>query len=421
LKNKIFTTLVSISILSTCFSISISQASLVLSALLYLIIQRDKIKVNLNFAISISLFILIALSTVYNYLNGANPQLQSSELKDIFLFLGFIVCHGLLTEDESKIYKSLFYLSILIAVTGIISMLTPYRLSRFLSILLGKNASYIYSHHYGSLFGINLYYPIGLMNTHLSFGGIFLFVYPYVFFQFFNSFINKKKSIFYGLLFLCLSIVLILNNARSAIFGCAISIGFGILIFLIENHFNFKKYLSILLITMISVFLILYSFKDKNPTLSKIINPIFGESKQTDSGRIYIWNASFDMIKDHPFLGIGAGNYNYQTDIYRKNISIQNRETIYFNEVSQKGHAHNDFIHLSLIAGIFAVVIYILIFSRIVFLLSNTILSFEEKIPFFGLIGFFYAGLYQCYFQDDEVVILFWYIFGLLSSKFRTK
>ena len=90
---------------------------------------------------------------------------------------------------------------------------------------------------------------------------------------------------------------------------------------------------------------------------------------------------------------------------------------MYFFEVTQRGHAHNDFYHIAAIAGLPAMLVYILLASMIGYSLLLPKSSRSDNILFYGLVGFFFAGLFQCYFQDDEVVIVFWYLLGFFHVR----
>ena len=123
------------------------------------------------------------------------------------------------------------------------------------------------------------------------------------------------------------------------------------------------------------------------------------------------------MIQENPILGVGPGNYGKQVEINRKKLSEEYKELLFFFEVTQRGHAHNDFLHLAAIAGLPAMLVYILLGSVIGYSLLRGKSTRKDSILFYGLVGFFFAGLFQCYFQDDEVVIVFWYLLGFFHLK----
>ncbi|EMF70038.1 O-antigen ligase [Leptospira interrogans serovar Icterohaemorrhagiae str. Verdun HP] len=145
----------------------------------------------------------------------------------------------------------------------------------------------------------------------------------------------------------------------------------------------------------------------------KITDPLFGKEKHTDAGRAFIWDSTFPLIEKNPFTGVGPGNYNREIGKSRIEHSEEYRELYYFYETTQRGHAHNDYFHLLAVFGIPSFLLFLLLGTELYRRLITTKLSYEHSLYFFGLSGFFISGLFQCYFQDDEVVILFWILCGL--------
>ncbi len=145
----------------------------------------------------------------------------------------------------------------------------------------------------------------------------------------------------------------------------------------------------------------------------KITDPLFGKEKHTDSGRTFIWDSTFPLIKNNPLTGVGPGNYDREIEKSRKEHSEKYRELYYFYETTRRGHAHNDYFHLFAVFGFPGVFLFLFLGTELYRRLITSKLTYEHSLYFFGLSGFFFSGLFQCYFQDDEVVILFWILCGL--------
>ena len=196
--------------------------------------------------------------------------------------------------------------------------------------------------------------------------------------------------------------------------GSIFGILFGLIVIIfINKKYNIKSVLKIVIIPLtVGIFLLaLLSF---SPTIRKTILPLLGSEKHTDSGRTFIWDSTFAIIEKNPFLGIGPGNYPNVIDHSRKERSEKNNELLFFYEVTQRGHAHNDYFHIIAISGFLNLFLYLGIFYSIGIKIIERAKQGKNNNLFFGLIGFFFAGLFQCYFQDDEVVIVFYYILGIL-------
>ncbi|MCB1190964.1 MAG: O-antigen ligase family protein [Leptospiraceae bacterium] len=405
------------SIIFCGISVSASQFFLFLSFLFILFDRKNlKVKINPILITVIFLFFTYFLSAVYHLWIDSSyiKKIPSSELKDIFLFLGFFVFYGLKNEDIPKIEKAFRVLIYVLVITGLISAFSPIRLSRLFNDLFRVSTAWKFTHHYGDVMGIGIHLPIGLMNTHLTFGGLLMLFFPGIFYKFILSIKSKQKDNLNLLMLILLVFIFFLNNARSAMGGAAIALAFGFLdIVFVKKIFEFKTVIKLLLVPLVSLVLltgILFS----NETTKQFIAPLLGEEKHTDSGRTFIWNSTFPMIKENPFLGIGPGNYLKEVDTVRKNLATKEEELSYFYEVTQRGHSHNDYLHLATIAGTFSVLAYLVLAGLISTSILDKKLEIDYSVRFYGLVGFFFAGLYQCYFQDDEVVVVFWMLLGFL-------
>lgn len=414
---------VCLSIISCALSVSISQLFLVLAFICFLFLKP---KPQLQSGILLLLILLYTwqLFSMFYHVAASGFSFSSfrlawrGELKDIFLVSAFFVLQGIKKEDQPKITKAFQIFAFFILVTGLVSSFSPYRLSRIISDLYRSSNTWPFQHHYAGF----LYLPIGLMNTHLTFGGLLAFVFPYYFFSVYESWKNKEplvmRTLRLGLLSL-ISFVFLLNNARSSMIGVGISLSLGIYILMVikrEISPKILKYLSIGISSLILVFTILYF---QTQTIKKVIQPLFGSEKHTDSGRTFIWDSTFPLILENPFFGIGPGAYPTEIEISRKKKEIEHPDLAYFYEVTQRGHSHNDYFHLAAVYGLPAALFYFLLGGWIVYGFSSKKIPREQMFITLGLAGFFFSGLLQCYFQDDEVLIMFYFLLGYFQMSSR--
>ena len=421
--NKIFLVFLQIAIVSCAISVSLSQLFLFLTFILFFFTKgKESIRLTPISLLSFGVFGFYFLSFFFHFATGGELSyiagIKGSELKDVLLFSAFLIVQNLKNEEEiAKVEKAFWILLIVLLITGFFSIFSPIRLSRLVSDLFKPSPNWKFAHHYGNLLGIGIHLPIGLMNTHLTYAGIFLLFAPFVFFRFLFSIREKKNILFNFSILILFGMIALLNNARSALLGASVSIfiGFVDLLF-IQKYFSLKKSIKYLGIFLVGVGLIL-GLLFFNETMAKTIQPLLGQEKHTDSGRTFIWSSTFPMIQENPILGVGPGNYGKQVEINRKKLSEEYKELLFFFEVTQRGHAHNDFLHLAAIAGLPAMLVYILLGSVIGYSLLRGKSTRKDSILFYGLVGFFFAGLFQCYFQDDEVVIVFWYLLGFFHLK----
>ncbi len=417
-----------LSIISCAISVSLSQLFLILSFLSYLFLkEKGNIRSGV-FLLLVSFYSWQLLSFIYHmFANGFDTSAIAlawkGELKDIFLVSAFFVLQGVKEDDKTKISKAFQIFAYTILVTGFVSIFSETRLSRIISDLYRNSLTWPFQHHYGSFWGIDLYLPIGLMNTHLTFGGLTSFVFPFFFFKAYDAWkqhLQIKEKFIRTISFLLITIVFLFNSARSAMLGSAVSILLGIYILTIINKEFSKKTIRNVLALLALVVISLGVLYFVPSPIQKIIQPIFGSEKHTDSGRTFIWDSTFPLIKSNPIFGIGAGAYPKEIEIARKAKELEHPELAYFYEVTQRGHAHNDYFHLATIFGIPQVVLYLLLGGFIVFGMLNNQLPREHLFMVLSLSGFFFSGLLQCYFQDDEVLIMFYFLLGYYQL-FQTK
>ncbi len=193
------------------------------------------------------------------------------------------------------------------------------------------------------------------MNTHLTFGGLLMFIYPFFVFHVYDLWKTKAKFIRLATWILLLgmvTIVFLFNNARSALIGMGFSLllGFYVLAF-VENAISTKilKRAGISFLFFLAICFV--GYKTSEP-VQKVINPLFGGEKHTDSGRTFIWHSTYPLIHTNPIFGIGSGKYKEEIELSRKQLSFEEKELSFFYEVTQRGHSHNDYLHLMTIFGV---------------------------------------------------------------------
>ncbi len=112
---------------------------------------------------------------------------------------------------------------------------------------------------------------------------------------------NKIKKSIYSLISVLIIINIVLTGSRNAIIGVAL----GAVILAIV--FSWKLIFIIGPVAVISLFI---------PKISHRILDIANSSQ--NASRIYLWKTALKMIKEHPILGVGNGNYVSLYDTYVK-------------------------------------------------------------------------------------------------------
>ncbi len=146
----------------------------------------------------------------------------------------------------------------------------------------------------------------------------------------------------------------------------------------------------------------------------------FDPSHPNNLERTYMWKAGIDIIRDHPFTGVGDIDLGAVYERYRPPQSAQSH-----------GHLHNNIIMFGATMGIPGVIVFLALFG--------TILAVELKIfhsaarddwlaravslgALGAFAGFQVSGLFEWNFGDAEVAMLLWITVGLsLAAADATK
>ncbi|SYZ72195.1 membrane hypothetical protein [Candidatus Zixiibacteriota bacterium] len=118
------------------------------------------------------------------------------------------------------------------------------------------------------------------------------------------------------------------------------------------------------------------------------------------SSRISIWKSAARMAADHPFIGVGQGNFEEQFRNYR----APNSTKIF-------AHGHNDILNIAAYEGIPGAVIYLGMWAAIVFLMLKKMKAVRKGTVLHGLMAgilmaslvFFMTSVYEATFADEEV------------------
>jgi len=210
-----------------------------------------------------------------------------------------------------------------------------------------------------------------------------------------------KKSIYFLISILAI-VNIALSQSRNAL--VALAIGCLILCFL----YNYKFIIAFILMGGIA-----YTI----PQIHKRILQIT-DSKENDS-RIKIWKVTFKIIKDHPILGIGNGNF---PNVYQQYIK-KFPQLINTYGTSDILHPHNIFLKFQSELGILGTIAFLGIFITIPIKLkefiSNTNNCFYKSFYkgfFVSFIAFMLMNMVDNFFSAPKVISFFWIMIAVTQS-----
>jgi len=180
------------------------------------------------------------------------------------------------------------------------------------------------------------------------------------------------------------------------------------------GYIRFKRF-SVIILLLLGAFLF---FSIQPDTLDRTLS-MFRAKENLE--RLYTWESTLHIIKDHPLIGIGKGNYSKLIGRYR--------EERYPNfEFTSSAHAHNNILQAAVDGGIFSLLVYLWLWG-VMFRESarayrhvpetNAALKTIALGLFCALVAFFVQGFFEHNFGDSETVMMMWVI-AALSFKLRT-
>ena len=355
----------------------------------------------------------------------------NNELKDVFLMaMAFwVLAYARPEEGKRRLYRLLHVVAWIIVLSGAVAMFSKFRLAKFpYHILHGWVATPAarYQHFAGTLFAqtnwpLHLYMPIGFMGTHLTYGAQLGFVFPFLLLRVAHPFVQRVRSLFQGaslrrgFVLLLAALVLLLNNGRSAILGLAGALLVALYYFVRAYWLQRWRMLAgILVVLGLCSGVAATVSPGMNDRFGRLVSAIFGEGKHTDWQRTFVWQGTLDIVSRNPVIGVGPGGYGPEIEATILRFSQEKPRLWYAYSLIQRGHAHNDAFHLLAVGGPLALLLFLLLLFMLVRRALMPAQTIEGEFWKWSALTIFPAGLYQCYFQDAEVLLPFWLFVGVL-------
>lgn len=141
-----------------------------------------------------------------------------------------------------------------------------------------------------------------------------------------------------------------------------------------------------------------------SPNLRAQIEPMF-TLEGPNAGRVAIYRANLDIVREHPLLGFGFGRYRPHAKPYYEPYPAADR----------KSHAHNNFLHMAAEAGLLGLTAFALLYAMILRLGWEAVRATRGSPvgataagAWLGIVAFLLGGLTQYNFGDNEVAVAMW-------------
>ncbi len=135
--------------------------------------------------------------------------------------------------------------------------------------------------------------------------------------------------------------------------------------------------------------------------------------------RLYIWQESLKIATNHPFVGVGQGEFG---KVYRESLPLDAEDRW------KHAHAHNDLLNYAAVSGFPGMVIYLLLWLTVLRILWSGWKN-QEADPatrqvclasFLGSITFFATSFTEATFTDEEVRQMLMFIWAIgLGSRYN--
>ncbi len=397
-------------LLALCIPVSIAATNILWALLMLAWIIKIILTRNYKFRPSkLDVPIMIFLSfSVISGLFSIDPQRTLRGLKSEFLVLLFYLIINNLRDRDTirKVVRAFIIGSVLVSAFGIIQYFVGVsKLNGVIvsspEILSGAPAGLL------DFLSMNNLRVVATRSHPLTLaGGLMMSLAIVICLLVFGSKENRKQKLWLGIA------AIIIGTAFVFTFSRGPWISMMLVLIFIEFVKPVKKTVPWALIFIFSVIIIAgtISFSMKDTRIS-IIDRVLDIK---DSDRVYMWQSGWEMFKDYPLTGVGIKNI---SQIYYKYI---NPKAIHGKDW---GELHNNFIQILVERGIFGLgaFLWLLIscfkegIRRYRFSISRSRYSMALILGCLAaFLGFAIAGMVEYNYGDSEVVMMMWFLVGLL-------
>lgn len=304
------------------------------------------------------IFLVLSILSFTSTLWASNiSESISSAVFFLFISILFIFFQSILIEKkyQDALIKGLLFSSFLILIFVLVQLLFNEKIDY-------KNVeSFVFMSS-----------PLGHKN--ITSGGLLLLL-PFTINSFFSF--NKVYKILATISILSSIVLIAILQTRSVYLALFIMfsiffLGMFFFLFSVKSK-SFKKKSLISLGIILLLFILLLIYNPFNLSFIEVIqnrirsifslNQTFSDSNKTIHERLFLWKGTFNMIKEHFLLGVGAGNWKllfpFEGLIYSR---AEQGQTIF-------QRPHNDFLWVFSEVGILGFLLYISIFIKAIYAL----------------------------------------------------
>jgi len=337
---------------------------------------------KLSIFIAILLIIMLA-STIY----AVDKKMALSESARLitYIFMYFIIKYEFNSKKQINILlRCYIFISFILCCIGVVQHFTGFALAEK---FIKTNA-----------FGTGIRIASTLYNPNAYGAYLILIIFPMIMLSIYEK--NKNKKIVYIFLSIVLLANLLMTFSRNALLGFLLGLLVLALIYSIKLIFALGGF-GVLIIFIPSVF---QRVKDVT-------------SLSQNESRIKLWKTAIMMIKEHPILGVGNGNY-----VTRYNEYIIKYKELKYQEYKNYP-AHNSYLKVQSELGIIGIISFLGIISITLFRIRKLYSTTTDKFhrPFYmgvmaSMIAFLFMNLFDNLFFVPKVTTYFWFLLATVEA-----
>jgi O-antigen ligase len=359
-------------VIFSVLSITAAQASILVALAAWtckLLRSADRRQLRLPLLLPMTAFLL---ASVLASLTAVDPSRSFTELRNVFEpALFFLIVNQVASEHRvTALSRVLIVMGTVMAVYGLSQSVV-----------------------HGAAFRVH-----GTMSIYMTFAGLVMMIDTLA--LAFMLFIPHPRSSYWLVpCLLLLTIALVLTQTRGAWLGLAVGVGFIL-------GLRKKRFLLLLPAAALAIFIF------APPAVKARIRSIGDPQDVTARERLYMWNSGLQIIRDHPWTGVGMHGVSWVYPAYKDPRAIR----------GYRGHLHNNLIQLTAERGLIGLLCWLWIwvaFYRHTWHIYGRLKSDERNAAALvvgslaAITAFHVEGLFEFTFGDAEVITLVYFLMAL--------
>jgi len=329
------------------------------------------------------LLVIMLVSTIY----AVDKKIALSESARFltYIFMYFIIKYEFNSKKQINIFLNCYiFISFILSSIGIVQHFTGFALAEK---FIKTNA-----------FGTGLKIASTFFNPNAYGAYLILIIFPVIMLSIYEK--NKNKKILYLFLSMLFITNLLMTFSRNALLG----FGLGVLVL--------GLIYSIKLIFALGGFSILMFFI---PSVSQRVIDITSLSQ--NESRIKLWKTAIMMIREHPIIGVGNGNF----------VTRYNEYVIKYKELKYQSYqnypAHNSYLKVQSELGIIGIVSFLGVVAITLFRVKKLYTTTTDKFhkPFYmgvmaSMIAFLFMNAFDNLFFAPKATTYFWFLLATAEA-----